>query len=111
MATATGQNQTPLGGTTVDPKTVTIGNSATLIVAANAARKRVTIQNNFSDVLAIGPSGVTLNSTDATDGILIAASGAANNGTGGSITLNTTAAIYGIGTSASSEVIVIEENE
>ena len=98
-------------GATIDTATVTVGSSATSISSANTSRKKITIQNNFTDVVAIGPSGVTLNSTDATDGIVLAAASAADNGSGGSITLETTAEIFGIGASASSQVIYITEEE
>jgi len=98
-------------GATPDHGAVTVGSSATLIVAADSTRSSVTIINAFTNLVAIGNSDVTLNTVAATDGFVLATSGAANDGSGGTLTLNTTAAIYGIGASASSKVIYFTEAE
>lgn len=66
---------------------VAVGTSATLISAANTSRKRITITNNDAGAdLYIGPTGVT-----TATGLKLAP--------GASIVLNTTAAIYGDGSS------------
>ena len=103
-------NRLPVGATP-DHGAVTVGSSATLIVAADSTRSSVTIINAFTNLVAIGNSDVTLNTVAATDGFVLATSGAANDGSGGTLTLNTTAAIYGIGASASSKVIYFTEAE
>lgn len=98
-------------GTAMDHKAVVVGTSATLILAADTTRRSVLVTNAFTDLVAIGNSDVTLNTVVATDGLVLASSGAANDGTGGSVTLDTTAAIYAIGASASSKVILIWETD
>lgn len=87
-----------------DSKAVVVGTSATLVLASDVGTREVTILNMFTDIVACGPSDITLNTVDATDGFVLAASGAANDGTGGSKTWKTTTAMYCIGTSASSKV-------
>ena len=52
---------------------------------------------------------VTINSADATDGQVIVGGLAAGDGRGGAIVLNTTAAVFGIGSSASSKVTFFTE--
>lgn len=98
-------------GTAIDHKAVTVGAAATLISAASATRRTITISNAFTDLVAIGNSDVTLNTAAATDGFVLAAPVAANDGTGGTLTLSTTAAVYGIGASASSKVIIVTESD
>ena len=98
-------------GTAMDHKGIVVGTSATLILAADTTRRSVLVTNAFTDLVAIGNSDVTLNTVVATDGFVLATSGAANDGTGGSITLDTTAAVYAIGASASSKVILIWETD
>lgn len=98
-------------GTAIDHLAVTVGTTATQILASSATRRTVTIINAFTDLLAVGNSDVTLNSVAATDGFVLAASGAANDGTGGALTLTTTSAVFGIGASASSKVIIVTESD
>lgn len=100
-------------GTTMDHAAVTVGNSASLILASASTTRRVTIINAFTDAVAIGNSDVTLNSAAATDGFVLAqqAAGANQEGTGGSFTTETTAAIYGIGASVNSKVIYLVESD
>lgn len=98
-------------GTLIDHAAVVVGNSATLIAAADATRRSITISNGFTNLVAIGNSDVTLNTADATDGFVLASGSPAENGKGGTLTLNTTAAVYGIGASASSKVNYIVETD
>ncbi len=99
-------------GATVDHAAITVGNTATLILASSGTRRTITISNAFSDTVAIGNSDVTLNTAASTDGFVLAkTSGGTNNGTGGSFTITTTSAIYGIGSSASSKVIYFTESD
>ncbi len=94
----------PLGAPAKDHKSVVTGVGPTLILAADAGRRFVTICNDFTDLVAFGNSDVTLNSAVATDGPVLAASGASGDGTGGCKTEETTGAYYVKGTSASSKV-------
>ena len=101
----------PSRGTTIDHAAVVVGAAAALISPASAVRRRITIINAETDLVAIGNADVTLNTAVATDGFVLGVSGVANDGTGGSITLETTAAIYGIGAGAASRVQVITESD
>jgi len=89
---------------------VVVGASATQVVAANADRKSCLICNVFTDKVAVGPSDVTINSNDATDGKVLPGAKAAGDGTGSCIVYTTTAAIFAIGDSASSKVSVTVED-
>lgn len=76
---------------------VTVTSTATSIIAANTARKRITIRNNdVSNPVFIGVAGVT-----AADGWYLPA--------GAAVTLNTNAAIFGITASGSVTVSYLEE--
>ena len=88
-------------GGNLDNGNITVTDSATQIVAANSSRSEITIQNNGSHDMYVGASGVTIS-----DGIKIAANG-------GSITLGTSAEIYGIveGASNTTDVRFIALNE
>lgn len=58
----------------VDPKTVGLTTSAVQVLAADPQRREVYFTNEEAsggDSLRLGPSGVTANGTDATDGILL----------------------------------------
>ena len=63
---------------------VAVGTSSTLVVAARAARKSVTLTPTSSVVYYVGPTGVS-----TTTGVYVAA--------GASITISTTAAVYAVG--------------
>lgn len=98
-------------GATIDHKRVVVGTSATLVSAADSGRRSITIQNDHTSVAAVGNSDVTLSSADATDGFILANGTPAGSGKGGSLTLETTSAVYVIGANASSAVIVITEGD
>lgn len=94
----------PLGAPGQDHKAVVVTASAVEILVADAGRRFVTVCNAFTDLVALGNSDVTLNTAVATDGLVLAAAGAAGDGTGGCLTFETTTAIYAIGASANSKV-------
>lgn len=100
------ENALPLGAPEKDHKSVVTGVGPTLILAADTGRRFITICNAFTDLVSFGNSDVTLNSAAATDGPVLAAAGAAGDGTGGCKTEETTGAYYVKGTSASSKVTV-----
>jgi len=66
---------------------VAVGTTSTLVVAARAGRKTVTLTPTSSTVYYIGNTGVT-----TANGMYVAA--------GGTVTLTTTAAIYAVGAAA-----------
>lgn len=76
---------------------VTVGVAEGLLIAANAGRKRLTIQNLGAAEVYIGPTGVT-----TADGIRIGSGGAYE-------TDKTSAAFYGISTAPGQDVRVLEE--
>jgi len=98
-------------GTVVDHAKITVGASATLILAADSTRKSITVINDFTNLVAIGNSDVTINTAPTTDGFVLAKAGSAASGKGGSLTIFSTSAIYGIGESASSRVIYFVEKQ
>lgn len=105
------QPVTQLGNDDHATKSVVISNTAggTLVLAADSTRVYATITNAFTDLCACGKTGLTLNTAVATDGKVLSVSGGSDDGTGGTVTINSTAAIYCIGTSSSSKVNVISE--
>ncbi|OEJ64649.1 hypothetical protein [Magnetovibrio blakemorei] len=77
---------------------VVVGVAAGLVVAANAARKSVTIQNLGAQPIYLGGAGVTV-----ADGLEVAANG-------GAFTLSgVSAAVYAISGTAGQDVRVLEE--
>lgn len=91
--------ETALGNsTTFATNQVSVTNSATVIKAANTNRKRITIKNPASNSAAcfIGIAGVAANTGHQLD-------------PGDAITLNTTAAVYGIHASATQTLTYLEE--
>jgi hypothetical protein len=92
-APATIANQ-PVGATNFAPAQVSVGTSATSIAAARAGaigtgRVSITITNTTTTPIFLGGSGVTATTGQLLPGIV-----------GASVTLNTTAAIFGIAASA-----------
>ncbi len=98
-------------GDEIGGERIVVGTSATLVSAASATKRSVTIQNDHTTICAVGPSDVTLNTVDATDGWMLASGNPAGTGKGGILTLNTTAAVYVIGSNASSAIRVIVESD
>ena len=80
---------------------VTVGNTATLIVAANTARLSLVIQNNGSVTVYIGPDA----SVSTSNGVAILANGSFQEDSGGARMYQ--GDIYGI-TDSSSDVRVWE---
>ena len=103
------------GGKTLAAKAVTaIGGTAKELVSASSTRRRVIIQNsndgtNASEVVAIGPSDVTLASGLCLDADT-ATGGSPPKGDGGVVALFTQAAVYAIATT-NGAVRVLEEND
>lgn len=87
----------PVGGSSINTNQITVGATATLIVAARAGRQSVSITTTAATVLYIGASGVT-----TTTGHYIAASA------GATITVNTAAAVYGVVASGTLVVTFLE---
>lgn len=80
---------TNVGGGNMATGQVAVGTTATLVVAARAARQRVTITSTSAVVFYVGNSNVT-----AVTGAYVAGA------TGASITLDTGAAVYAVGAAA-----------
>lgn len=75
------------GGNSIATGQVAVGTSATQIAPARAGRQKITLSPTSATVYYVGPAGVT-----ATSGVYVAA--------GGTITLDTTAAIFAVGAAA-----------
>jgi hypothetical protein len=86
------------GSASVVSGQVSVGTTATQIVAARAGRHRVTISSTGGAVLFVGPSGVTI-----ANGVYIA------NAAGSAITLETAAAVFGVIGTGTMTVSYIEE--
>lgn len=87
-------------GATLVAGNASVTTSATQIVAANAARRGVMIQNVGIDFVWIGPSGIATGS-----GIRVAP------GQTVSIDKSPTAAVFGIATSGTQSVAFLEERD
>lgn len=74
--------------TTFTSRSIAITSTATAVLAVDSTRKAVTILNEGSNAVRIGPAGVTYNGTVTTDGVLLTA--------GSAITLENTGALYAI---------------
>lgn len=92
-AMATLENAVLSGNTLVDVADITVGTGAVLLSAADAARRSVTVQNVGALNVRVGSSAVTM-----TRGLLLRPDG--------SVTLDTSAAVYAISSAAGATVAV-----
>lgn len=105
-----GQVSTDGGDTLASDHVAVSSSTATAIVAASSTVRAVTIQNNSVVAIAIGDANVTFNG-NSTDGPVLKATTGVNVGDGGSITLNTKAAVYGKAASSTGHVTVLTESD
>lgn len=90
-------------------KAIIVGVGPTEILAADLGRSFALVCNADNTLVAVGKTGLTINSVLATDGKVLGISGTADadDGKGGCLNFETTPAIFGKGTDSGSKVTVI----
>lgn len=90
-------NMMPIGSSAVATAQVGVAASSTLVAAARLGRNAVTVQNLGTTAVYLGPSGVT-----TATGLLLPGS------VGASVTIPTSAAVYGVAATGTQSVAVLE---